>query len=176
MKKILLISGSLREKSINTALLRAFEKELKEKREVVWADIQLPLFNEEMEENFPEKAQALKEQIRAADSIVIATPEYNRGMSGVLKNAIDWASRPYGKNAWVGKKILVASASPSGIAGALASYQVKQSLLHLDAEVLGQPEFMLGDAVEKFNEAGELIDEPTRQRVSSAVEILLQDK
>lgn len=175
MKKTLLISGSLREKSINTALLRAFEKEFNGKAEVLWADIQLPLFNEELEEDFPVKAEDLRKKILTADRIIIATPEYNRGMSGALKNAIDWASRPYGKNAWSGKKVLVAAASPGGIAGALAVYQVKQSLLHLDAQVLGQPEFMVGGAFEKFNETGELVDESTAGHVSSAVKILLQD-
>lgn len=175
MKKILLISGSLREKSLNSALLRAFEKELAGKAEVVWADIQLPLFNEELEENFPAEAEILKGKIVSADRIIIATPEYNRGMSGSLKNAIDWSSRPYGKNAWAGKKTLVVSASFSSIAGALASYQVKQSLLHLDAQVFGQPEFMVSEAFEKFNNEGELTDESTAKYISSAVEMLLQD-
>jgi chromate reductase len=175
MKKILLISGSLREKSINTALLRAFETQLQQKAIVAWADIKLPLFNEELEEHFPAEAEALRQQILEADAIVVSTPEYNRGMSGVMKNAIDWASRPYGQNAWAGKKVLVAAASPGGIAGALATYQVKQSLLHLDALVLGQPEFMVGNAFAKFDEGGNLTDESTQKHIVSAVEVLLQD-
>lgn len=96
-------------------------------------------------------------------------------MSGALKNAIDWASRPYGQNAWAGKKVLVAAASPGGIGGALAAYQAKQSLLHLDALVLGQPEFMVGNAFAKFDAVGKLVDEPTQEHIVSAVEVLLQD-
>ena len=175
MKKILLISGSLREKSTNTALLRAFEKTIADQAEVDWADINLPLYNEELEAEFPAEAETLRQQIIVADSIIISTPEYNRAMSGALKNAIDWASRPYGKSAWGRKKILVTSASPGGIAGAVANYQVKQCLLHLGSNVLGHPEFMVGGAFQKFNESGELIDEPTKEHIVSAVEVLLQD-
>lgn len=174
MKKVLLISGSLREKSFNTALLKAFARELTDKAEVAWADINLPLFNEELEREFPADAQVFKQQILDADAIIIATPEYNRGMSGVLKNAIDWASRPYGQNAFTGKRVLVSSASIGGIAGALAAYQVKQSLLHLNAHVIGQPEFMVGGAAQKFDEAGVMTDEPTKEQVASAVQVLLQ--
>lgn len=172
MKNILFISGSLRKKSVNTALLRAFESALPEGYTSAWADLNLPLFSEDLESDFPEKAETLRQQILEADAIIIATPEYNRGMSGTLKNAIDWASRPYGKNAWVGKRVLVAAASPGGIAGALAVYQVKQSLLHLNAEVLGQPEFMVGGAFDKFNEAGELTDEKTKEFIDKAIAVL----
>ncbi len=175
MKKILLISGSLREKSINTALLHAFENELKDIATISWGNIHLPLFNEELENDYPDEAQTLKQQIIDSDIVIISTPEYNRGMSGALKNAIDWSSRPYGKNAWPDKKVLVVSASPGGIAGALAAYQVKQSLLHLDARLFGQPDLMLGNAYEKFNESGILIDEPTKQFIQTIVDKLLQE-
>lgn len=172
MKNILFISGSLRKQSINTALLRAFDSALPEDCTSSWADLNLPLFNEDLESDFPTEAEVLRQQILAADTIIIATPEYNRGMSGVLKNAIDWTSRPYGENAWVGKRVLVAAASPGGIAGALAVYQVKQSLLHLNAEVLGQPEFMVGGAFDKFDEAGELTDEKTKEFIDQAIALL----
>jgi len=166
-KKILLISGSLRVESVNTGLLNAFAEQAPDTVSTTWADINLPLFNEELENNFPATATTLREQILTADAIIIATPEYNRGMSGVLKNAIDWASRPYGENAWQGKRVLVVAASPGGIAGALAVYQVKQSLLHLNAEVIGQPEFMVGGAFEKFT-AGKLTDEKTKEFITAA--------
>lgn len=173
MKNILLISGSLRAKSTNTALLRAFEKEIGERATVTWGNIQLPLYNEELEANFPAEVTALHTLIMAADIIIISTPEYNRAMSGALKNAIDWASRPKGHSAWVGKKILVISASSGNIAGAVANYQVKQSLLHVDAHVLGRPEFMVGGAIGKFDEAGELTDETTKTLIAAAVTGLL---
>ena len=173
MKKVLFISGSLRTGSYNTGLLDAFHAQLPSSIEAVWADIDLPLYNTELEAEFPDKATTLRDQIIAADAIVIATPEYNRGMSGALKNAIDWASRPYGKNAWAGKRVLVAAASPGGIAGALAVYQVKQSLLHLDAEVLGQPEFMVGKAKDKFTADGALHDAATHEYITKALPQLL---
>jgi chromate reductase len=172
MKNILLISGSLRNQSINTALLKSFAEQAPDGVVTAWADINLPLFNEELEVDFPTNATALREQILAADIIIIATPEYNRGMSGALKNAIDWASRPYGQNAWQGKRVLVAAASPGGIAGALAVYQVKQSLLHLNADVIGQPEFMVGGALEKFTD-GVLTDAKTKEFIDSAWSQLL---
>ncbi len=173
MKKILFISGSLRKNSINTGLLKAFEAQLPNDTEAQWADLNLPLFSQDLEATFPAEAQKLREQILSSDAIVIAAPEYNRGMSGVLKNAIDWASRPYGKNAWQGKKVLVTAVSPGGIAGALAVYQVKQSLLHLNAEVLGQPEFMVGGAMEKFSDTGVLEDEKTIEFIGKAISIIL---
>lgn len=175
MKNILLISGSLRKKSLNTALLRAFEKEIGETANVSWADIQLPLYNEELEADFPVEAEALRTLITQSDAIIVSTPEYNRAMSGAIKNAIDWASRPYGKNAWAGKRILITSASPGGIAGAMANYQVKQSLLHLGAQVLGKPEFLVGGAADTFTDSGELTDEPTKEHIATAVATLLKD-
>lgn len=175
MKKILLISGSLREKSFNTALLRAFAHSLEHKAEVKWGDISLPLFNEELEATFPSEAKTLKDQITAADAIIIATPEYNRGVPGVLKNALDWTSRPYGQNAWVGKRVFVASASVGPIAGALAYYQLKQTLQYLDADVIAQPEFFLGRAGDMFAEDGTLTDETTKGYVEKAVAVVLKE-
>jgi len=173
MQNLLLISGSLRETSMNTGLLRALSEEAPEGIDVSWADLRLPLYDQDEESDFPASAAKLRKAILAADAIAIATPEYNRGMSGVLKNAIDWASRPYGENAWAGKRVLVASASPGSIGGALAVYQVKQSLLHLDAEILGQPEVMVGGAAEKFDEGGRLVDDRTREFLRQAINRLL---
>lgn len=175
MKTLILLSGSLREDSINTALLRAFESTAKERANCVWADPRIPLYNEELEKDFPKEVEKLRDAILSADGILLASPEYNRGMSGVMKNAIDWASRPYGENAWKGKTVLAASASPGSVAGALAVYQMKQSLLHLDARVMGQPEIMVGGAFEKFNDAGELIDVKTKKIVEKAVDALFEE-
>ena len=98
---LLAISGSLRKDSFNTALLRAVATRAKDGVEVTLTDLALlPLYNQDLEDAFPVPAQALKDKIRAADGIIIATPEFNRSIPGVLKNAIDWTSRPYGDNAW----------------------------------------------------------------------------
>lgn len=170
--KLIAISGSLRAGSYNTALLRAFAALAPEGVSVEIADIKaLPLYNQDDEkEHFPEAAAALKQKIREADGILIATPEYNRSLSGVLKNALDWTSRPYGDNAWVGKPVYAMSCSSGNISGALAQYDLKKVLLYLNAHVLGQPEFFCGHAQEKFNEAGELIDEGTKQFIGTAYE------
>jgi chromate reductase len=173
MKNVLLMSGSLRAGSINSGLLRSFAEQLPKDATANWADINLPLFNEELEADFPAAAETLRQQILAADAIVIATPEYNRAMTGALKNAIDWASRPYGKNSWKGKRVLVTSVSVGSISGALAFYQVKQSLLHVEAMVLGQPEFMVGNGSDKFDKDGNLHDEKTKGFVASAIKVLL---
>jgi len=173
MKNILFISGSLRSESVNTKLLKAFENSLPEDVVVDWADINLPLFNEDLEKDFPTGAEQLRQQIIKADRIIISTPEYNRTTTGALKNAIDWASRPYGENAWEGKNVLVTSASPGMIGGVIALYHVKQSLLHLGAHVPGQPEFILGDAFSKFDESGALVDERTQKHIDEAITIFL---
>ena len=173
MSHILFISGSLRTDSVNTKVLKAMESLLPTGTATTWANINLPLFNEELEADFPTDAETLRQQILAADAIIIATPEYNRAISGALKNALDWASRPYGQNAWAGKKVLVCSASPSGIGGATANYQVKQSLLHLNAIVIGQPEVIIGHAFGLFADDGTVIDETNTTLLQAAVDTIL---
>lgn len=114
----------------------------------------LPLYNSDDESTFPAVAQALKDKIEKADGIIIATPEYNRSISGVLKNAIDWASRPYGKNSFAKKPILIAGVSSGKLGTAIAQSHLKQILIHLDASVIGQPEIHLGPAKEIFSVGG----------------------
>ena len=174
MVTIFLLSGSLRASSVNTGLLRAYEQMGGDKIRFVWGDANLPLYNEELEEDFPKSAGQLRNSILESDGVILASPEYNRAMSGVMKNAIDWASRPYGENAWKGKPVLAVSVSPGSIAGALAVYQMKQSLLHLDACVLGQPEVMVGGAFEKFDDQGELTDEKTRKFLEGTFDAFLK--
>lgn len=167
---LLTISGSLREKSFNTALLRAFALEAPQGVTVEHADISaLALYNQDDEAAYPEAAQALKDKIRAADGIIIATPEYNRSIPGVLKNAIDWTSRPYGDSAWKGKPVFVVGASIGPISAALAQYHLKQIMLYLDAHVVGQPEFYVGGAGSKFAEDGTITDESTKEHIVSGI-------
>ena len=168
------ISGSLRAGSYNHGLLEAFKNALPEDVEMEIVSIgALPHFNADLESDFPPEAQALKDTVADADAVIIATPEYNRSIPGVLKNAIDWLSRPYGENSFAGKPVLVVGASPGGIGTALAQYHLKQVLLHLDAHVMGQPEFFVGGAAEKFDANGTLTDEDTKQRISAAIRTLL---
>lgn len=127
------------------------------------------MYNQDLETNFPEEVTALKEKIRAADGIIIATPEYNRSITPVLKNGVDWTSRPYGDNAWKGKPVFVIGASVGPIAAALAQHELKKIMTYLDARVMGQPEFYCGNAGTKFDEAGNLIDEDTKKFIDSGI-------
>lgn len=164
------ISGSLRKGSFNTSLLNALKERLPEGATMEVFDIgTLPLYNQDQDAGMPQAALDLKAKAKAADAIVFVTPEYNRSIPGVLKNAIDWASRPYGDNAWAGKPVFVMGATGGHVGTAVAQYALKQSLLYLDMRVMGQPEFFLGSAQEKFDGEGNLTDESTKQHIDKAI-------
>ncbi len=162
-KNIIAFAGSLREKSINKGLLRAVVAAAPAEMSVTIIDFsQLPMFNQDLEAQFPAAATELKQKIRAADGIIIATPEFNRSIPGALKNLLDWTSRPYGDNAWAGKPVAMMGAGGS-VGTAVAQSHLKEILLYLDARVLGQPEFYVNGFVPGiFDEAGNLIDEKTK--------------
>lgn len=171
------ISGSLREKSFNTYLLKAVKELLPSEATMEILNIKdVPLYNQDLEVNevnFPPAIQEIKDKIKNADGVIFATPEYNRSIPGVLKNVIDWASRPYGANAFAGKSALVIGATPGTVGTALAQNHLKQILLYLDMKVIGQPEFYLGDASKKFNEQGILTDENTKEHLRKALAALI---
>lgn len=170
---IIAISGSLRKGSYNTMLIRALAKLAPEGMQIEIAEIgNLPLYNSDNEAEFPAVAQALKDKIGKADGIIIATPEYNRSIPGVLKNAIDWASRPYGKNSFAGKPILVAGVSGGQIGTAVAQSHLRQIMLHLDADVIGQPELYLGPASEIFSAEGNIMSDSTKELLTKALGVL----
>lgn len=130
----------------------------------------LPLYNGDVEESsFPEAATALKQAVEASDGVIFATPEYNRSMPGVLKNAIDWASRPWGKNSFAGKPALTMGVSIGKIGTAVAQSHLRQVLAYLDTKLVGQPELYLGPASELFDGEGNLISDQTRQSVTEAL-------
>lgn len=142
--KTAIIVGSLRKDSINLKLARALAKLGADKFDAQVLNIgDLPLYNQDLETNFPAQATRLKNEILAADAVLFVTPEFNRGMPGVLKNALDWASRPYGKNAFAGKPAAVCGASPGAIGTACAQQQLKPVLNYLDTSLMGQPEMYL---------------------------------
>jgi chromate reductase len=174
MKKFIAISGSLRKDSLNTHLLKAAVEIASADSQIEIVDIsRLPLFNEDLETEFPKVVQDFKDKIVASDGVIFATPEYNRSIPGVLKNAIDWASRPYGKNAFAKKSVLILGASGGPIGTAVAQSHLKQIMLYLDSRVIGQPEFYLGKAQEKFDKDGALIDEQTKDHLKQALEVLI---
>jgi chromate reductase, NAD(P)H dehydrogenase (quinone) len=163
--KIVGISGSLRKGSFNTALLRAFSN-LGEDFTVESAEIgNLPLFNQDMETNLPKAALAFKNSIKSADGILFVTPEYNYSIPGVLKNAIDWVSRPYGNNSFENKPAAIMSASGGMLGGARAQYHLRQMMVFLNMHPMNRPEFMLSFAPKKFDEKGNLIDEETKAKI-----------
>ncbi len=153
------ISGSLRRQSLNTAALRACAKLVPPGVTMDLADISaIPLYNEEIrEQGLPDAVHKLREQILSADAIVIATPEYNFSIPGVLKNAIDWASRPPSQP-FDGKPIALISASPGGFGGARAQYHLRQVFIYLNGLILNRPEVMMSAAHTKFDAQGELTD------------------
>lgn len=160
------ISGSLRQDSFNTRLLRASQKLSPAGMEIRILDIsQLPLYNQDLEADFPAVASDFKRQIRECEGVLFVTPEYNFGMPGVLKNAIDWASRPYGDAAWQGKPVIVQSASIAWTGGLRAQYQLFQVLGYLEMRHLRFPEVFLGQAQQKFDAEGNLTDEMAADNV-----------
>lgn len=170
---IVAISGSLRKDSFNTTLLRSLSALAPAGMSIQIADISaLPFFNQDDEASFPASAQALKDSIEAADGVIIATPEYNRSFPGVLKNAIDWASRPWGKNSFAGKPVLTMGVSVGKISTAVAQNHLKQVLTYLDMQVIGQPELYIGPASEVFDAEGNITDASTKELLAQALETL----
>ena len=139
--KVAVLVGSLRKDSFNRRLARAVEKlapgELAFEHIAIGA---LPLYDQDLDGNYPAPWKALKQQIQAADALLFVTPEYNRSVPGVLKNAIDIASRPYGTNAFAGKPGAVIGASIGSTGSALAQQHLRNTLAYLDVPLLGQPE------------------------------------
>src|SRR5205807_5964374 len=120
------------------------------------------MFNEDDEKRPPSSVLEPKKRIRSANSVLIVTPEYNYSIPGVLKNSIDWASRPYGDSAWSGKPAAIMGASMGAIGTARAQYHLRQIMVFLNMFPINQPEVMIGHAATRFDAAGNLTDEPTR--------------
>ena len=142
--KVAVLVGSLRKGSHNQALARALETLAAGKAEFAYVEIgDLPLYNQDFDQDYPAQGTRLKQQIRDADAVLFVTPEYNRSVPGVLKNAIDIGSRPYGDSAFAGKPAAVIGASIGVIGTALAQQHLRNILAYLDMPVLGQPEAFL---------------------------------
>ncbi len=175
MISILGFAGSLRKDSYNKALLRAALELLPEGAKLEIFDLEdIPPFNQDLEETSPEKVKDLKRKIRAADALLIATPEYNYSIPGVLKNAIDWASRPYGDNVFENKPVALMSASDSMLGGARAQYHLRQTLVALNMHPVNRPEVIAASAGEKIDENGRVVDEKTRKKIKSLLEKLVE--
>lgn len=163
---ILGIPGSLRKASFNRHALVAAQALVPAGARLEIFELEgIPPFNQDDERQPPARVTELKAKVRAADGILFATPEYNYSIPGVLKNAIDWASRPYGDNAWQGKPVAVMGASIGILGTARAQYHLRQCFVFLNMYPVNQPEVMIGGAAQRFNERGELTDETSRELI-----------
>jgi chromate reductase len=171
---ILGFAGSLRKGSYNKALLRAAMKLTPENVKIEIFDLDgTPPFNQDFERAPPAIVKDFKARIRAADAVLIVTPEYNFGVPGVLKNAIDWASRPYGDNAFEGKPVALMSASTGMLGGARAQYQLRQTFVAFDMCAVNRPEVFVAYVNEKIDEDGKVTDEETVKKARKLIENLV---
>lgn len=167
--RIAILVGSLRKDSINRKIARSMCAVRGDNLDCAMVEIgDLPLYNQEYDNSPDEPAayRAFREKIAAADGILFCTPEYNRGVPGVLKNAIDVGSRPYGKSVWSQKPAAIISASPGGIGGFGANHQLRQACVFLNMPVMQQPEAYLGHVSDdSFDGEGHLKDGKLKELV-----------
>jgi len=164
--KILGMAGSLRRNSYNRAALRAAQKLVPEDALLDIIELDgIPVFSEDDERTPPAKVVELKKRIREADAVLLVTPEYNYSIPGGLKNAIDWASRPYGDSAWTGKPAAIMGASVGKFGTARAQYHLRQVFVFLNILPVNLPEVMIGNAPEHFDADGNLVNEQTKKLI-----------
>ena len=163
-RRVAVVVGSLRKESFNRKLAKALTAIAPAPLALEIVEIgPLPLYNQDDDAAPPPASVQFKQRIAAADAVLFVTPEYNRSVPGVLKNAIDIASRPYGTSAWDGKPAAVISLSPGGLGGFGANHHLRQSLVFLNMPVLQQPEAYVGGAADMFDETGGLKKPETKQ-------------
>jgi chromate reductase, NAD(P)H dehydrogenase (quinone) len=161
--KVAVIVGSLRKESFNRKMAKAMIKLAPD-----WLSFEiieiggLPLYNQDFDENPPSAYAQFRERLKTFEAVLFFTPEYNRSVPAVLKNAIDVASRPYGQNIWDGKPGAVVSVSIGAIGGFGANHHLRQSLMFLNVPLMQQPEAYIGNAANLFDEKGNLVNESTR--------------
>jgi len=163
-KKIAVFVGSLRKESFNRKMAKALTALAPESLKLEIIEIGgLPLYNEDLEDNPPAPWTEFRERLPKFDGVLFVTPEYNRSVPGVLKNAIDVGSRPYGKSVWDGKPGAVMSVSPGAIGGFGANHHLRQSLVFLNVPTMQQPEAYIGNAANLFDESGNFANDSIRE-------------
>jgi chromate reductase len=171
--RILGFAGSLRKGSYNRSLLRAALELLPANVELEIFDLEgIPPYNQDLDPQPPEKVRAFKAKIRSADALLIVTPEYNYSIPGVLKNAIDWASRPHGDNSFDDKAVAFMGASMGMIGTARAQYHLRQSSVFLNMHPLNRPEVMVPFAQDRITD-GKVTDQKTRDLIKQLLEGLV---
>jgi chromate reductase len=160
---VAVLVGSLRKESFNRKMAHALIGMAPPSLALEIVEIRnLPLYDQDDDANPPAVSAAFKARVQQADAVLFVTPEYNRSVPGVLKNAIDIASRPYGKSAWNGKPAAVISVSPGAIGAFGANHHLRQSLVFLNMPALQQPEAYIGGAAGLFDDHGKLVNDSTR--------------
>ena len=170
-QKVAVIVGSIRKDSLNRRVANSLKTLAPEGMELRIAEIdQLSLYNQDLDQTPPAAWLTFRDQIKSADAVLFVTPEYNRSVPGVLKNAIDIASRPYGHSVWNGKPGAVISVSPGAIGGFGANHHLRQSMVFLNVPMMQQPEAYVGGAADLFDDKGALKNESTKKFFSSFLE------
>lgn len=172
MSKIAVVVGSLRKDSTNKKFAQALGKLAAGKMEFHFVEIgELPLFNQDLEANVPASVTKFKTEIESADGVLFVTPEYNRSIPGVLKNAIDWGSRPYGKSSWSAKPAAIAGTSPGAIGTAVAQTHLRSITSgFLDMPTMGQPEMYFQWKDGLIDDNGNITNEGTQKFLQSFVD------
>ena len=172
-QRIGIIIGSISSTSLNRKLAKALTRLAPEGIEITEIPIaELPFYSPDHDADYPAVARAYKDAIAAVDGVIIVTPEYSRSIPGVLKNALDWAARPYGQGSFQGKPTAVIGASGGPISTAAAQQHLRAILLHLNAVVLGQPEGYIQATPGLLTDDGEVTNESTAAFLTSYVEAL----
>jgi chromate reductase, NAD(P)H dehydrogenase (quinone) len=174
--RLLGISGSLRRASYSTAVLRGLQNALAPGVALnVFPLLATPLYNEDEDGDLaPEPVRALRSAIETSDGMIVVSPEYNHGMSGVLKNALDWVSRPNGRSALRGKPVLTMTASPAFTGGVRAQQQMNETLVSIPARLVHRPQIVIGAVHEKVRD-GRLVDEAALRFALAGVDDLLNE-
>ncbi|MCY4179683.1 MAG: NAD(P)H-dependent oxidoreductase [Litoreibacter sp.] len=166
------ISGSLRKSATNRFLIREAAR-LGAATSFIEADLRLPLYDGDLEEaeGIPASVQTLADQIAAADAVVISTPEYNKGISGVLKNALDWVSRTKG-GPWAGKPVAIMSATAGRAGGERTQFNLRHAMMPFRPRILQGPEVLVGGNMNEFDENGQLTGERYQQTLTDLMNAL----
>ena len=174
--RLLGLSGSLRRAANSTAVLRGLRDSLAPRTALnIFPLHGLPLYNEDDDaEHAPESVRALRSAIDAADGVIVISPEYNHGMSGVLKNALDWASRPYGRSALRNKPVLTMTTSRAFTGGVRAQQQMNETLVSIPARLVHRPQIVIGGVHDKVRD-GRLVDEAAQRLALAGVDDLLDE-
>jgi len=169
--KIAVVVGSIRRDSFNKQLAHALISLAPQDFSFEFLDIaSLPLYSQDYDADFPEAARTMKQKISEADGLLFVTPEYNRSIPGVLKNALDWGSRPWGQSAWANKPGALLGTSVGAIGTALAQAHLRNVLAYLDVPLMGQPEMFIKHDESRIDSNGKIVNEDTRKFLQAFVD------